>query len=209
MSDWAGIKKAINSDLSKPLNTLIEESTDKILLDGSKGLYKNIYKKYLDLGDNSSNEITLLSISNAKGGQIHGLLFPNPKILKGNTFDFVIYIDGVDIFRVRYSYPNISGSGTTQKIAVIQQKNICIYSGYIWDKILLSSIGETNYADYKNIINSPFDSTSRNGASYCDIFVINKPIKFNNSAEIKIEAINCNIEHYNSDRGRICYELYN
>ena len=30
MSIWAGIKKAINSNLSKPLNTLIEESKDSL-----------------------------------------------------------------------------------------------------------------------------------------------------------------------------------
>lgn len=202
MSIWGEIKKAINSTIGtddvRPL--------DELLLDG-KGLFRNMKMATSALTSDKLSEFTLLSISNAKGGQINGVRFPCPKYVTGDKMDYVIRVDGVDVFRVRYE-PTVSSTGSNfRNVIVTQLKNILMHDKYYTDKTTLMGT-DKSYVNYRSVNDSPFKDNSNLGTTYTECFNIYKPIKFNNSVEVKIEAVSGVITKYGDSYGYVSYDLY-
>lgn len=202
MSIWAEIKKAINSNLNKPLDKLITE---------------NIHIKR---GITSGKEGEIFSVSSPKGGIINSAYFPAfyMDAKSTETFTFILKVDGVEYFKINLSQTNGgSSSNASSQCGLISANNLAYGEGKFIDTSIFRTLNNsTPSIERENILNYEYDNTyeSTNSGSalgYTYAFVMSNPIRFNNSFSLSvINSSNKNIyNNYGSTfNGVVSYGLF-
>lgn len=122
MSDWAGIKKAINSNLDVPLNELIEDKSK---------ISEPLFLKHSKC---SNNDGTIFSIENENGGFINAVAFPQFNFTGENqAFEYKLIIDDKEAFSLKITHTSTFSSTTSASIIKIANINsMYISNGYMY-----------------------------------------------------------------------------
>lgn len=196
MSDWAGMKKAINSTIG----TDNFKSLDTLILD-NEFLSHNYNIEELTSGTD------IFSVSNSKGGRVHFVNFPSFSEDALYEIDVVVKVDNNDLIRRRCKQTSYRFS-FSYPLSVVQRKYLSVFGTdrmTVCDALTLTDIGQ-----YPSIVNLGLSSEELNSSNYYrgNVAIINKPIEFSEKFELKIEMLSGALPTENNGKGVICYELY-
>lgn len=199
MSDWAGIKKAINSNLDVPLNELIE---DKSKID------EPLFLKHSEC---SVNDGTIFSVENENGGFINAVAFPQFNFKGTNqTFEYKIIIDNKEAFSLKIKHTSTFSSTVPSYMIQIANINLMfITKGYTfqWFGDLCERYGGFDSNVAMNDVGKLEISTSEYGTHY-NYPIINM-LRFRKSFSIVVNRPS-GVENIHSNRcGSVSYCLFN
>lgn len=197
MSDWAGIKKAINSTIGtdnfKPLDKIIDDTDTFLQVNQS----------------DCANALECFSLNSEKGGKVRCLYFPQISRGKKFTIDFIICVDGEEKrFRV---VNDQTDSNYFVQLNFHNFSDLYYKSSDYFNDIFLKGNEDSSFG--KPYIGSfPVIKSENPLAQFTYDFdspiILNKPIEFKNSFSMKMEVINGELT-YNSTSltGFVIYEL--
>ena len=195
MSDWPGMKKAINSTIGTDRFLPL----DKLILDNDK-LYKNIYKESLSTG------LDLFSITNSKKGCIHSIVFPD---IKGGSYEvnFIVKVDDNVVFSRKFKVDLSTNYRWSLPLSILNNKNVSF--GYSSGNLYLIDVIFPKSVVSDPVILESADSINITNDSYRSRFLrLYKPIEFNEKVEIKLELVNGRFPSDIYTNGYVVYELY-